>query len=239
MPAYYNEIDPHAAQMATKSNSRWPIAPGDVDERSIVEVQPDDLRGYQQCHFFAGIGGWSYALRLAGIPNDRPVWTGSCPCQPFSTGESSVAAKMIATYGLRSSASSESAALPSIFGEQVAGVNGLAWIDHVFADLEDEDYAVGAADLPAAARERSSKAAVILERPTPAAKITAGGEYKTEMAIMHRCMGPHATIYGILFGWFHGRPRHTSGGRTTSIERMDATGRRWTEGSIPRAWNMR
>ncbi|MBK8123945.1 MAG: DNA cytosine methyltransferase [Dokdonella sp.] len=37
----------------------------------------------------------------------------------------------------------------SVFGEQVAGINGLAWIDHVFADLEDEDYAVGAADLPA------------------------------------------------------------------------------------------
>jgi DNA (cytosine-5)-methyltransferase 1 len=42
------------------------------------------LRGFTQCHFFAGIGVWSYALRLAGWPDDRPVWTGSCPCQPFS-----------------------------------------------------------------------------------------------------------------------------------------------------------
>ncbi len=149
MPAYYNEIDPHAAQWLRKLIADGHIAPGDVDERSIIEVQPDDLRGYEQCHFFAGIGGWSYALRLAGIPDDRPVWTGSCPCQPFSTA------------GKQRGCEDERHLWPtffrlirecrpaSIFGEQVAGVNGLAWIDHVFADLEDEDYAVGAADLPA------------------------------------------------------------------------------------------
>lgn len=149
MPAYYNEIDPHAAQWLRNLIAAGHIAPGDVDERSIVEVQPDDLRGYQQCHFFAGIGGWSYALRLAGISDDRPVWTGSCPCQPFSTA------------GKQRGCEDERHLWPtffrlirecrpaSIFGEQVAGVNGLAWIDHVFADLEDEDYAVGAADLPA------------------------------------------------------------------------------------------
>ncbi|NJO84750.1 MAG: DNA cytosine methyltransferase, partial [Blastochloris sp.] len=32
-----------------------------------------------------GIGGWPLALRWAGWPDNRPVWTGSCPCQPFST----------------------------------------------------------------------------------------------------------------------------------------------------------
>ena len=32
----------------------------------------------------AGIAGWSFALRLARWPDTRPVWTGSCPCQPFS-----------------------------------------------------------------------------------------------------------------------------------------------------------
>ena len=149
MPAYYNEIDPHAAQWLRNLIAAGHIAPGDVDERSIVEVQPDDLRGYQQCHFFAGIGGWSYALRLAGISDDRPVWTGSCPCQPFSTA------------GKQRGCEDERHLWPtffrlirerrpaSVFGEQVAGINGLAWIDHVFADLENQDYAVGAADLPA------------------------------------------------------------------------------------------
>ncbi|MGE0211810.1 MAG: hypothetical protein AB7S41_08965 [Parvibaculaceae bacterium] len=85
MTAYYNEIDPYAAQWLRNLIAAGHIAPGDVDERSIVDVTPGDLDGYTQCHFFAGIGGWPLALRLAGWPDDRPVWTGSCPCQPFST----------------------------------------------------------------------------------------------------------------------------------------------------------
>ena len=84
MTAYYNEFDPFAAAWLRALIADGQIAPGDVDERSIVEVQPSDLVGYTQCHFFAGIGGWSLALRLAGWPDERPVWTGSCPCQPFS-----------------------------------------------------------------------------------------------------------------------------------------------------------
>lgn len=84
MTAYYNEIDPFAAQWLRNLIHAGHIATGDVDERSIVEVQPVDLIGYDQCHFFAGIGGWSLALRLAGWGDDRPVWTGSPPCQDHS-----------------------------------------------------------------------------------------------------------------------------------------------------------
>lgn len=84
MTAYYNEIDPYAAQWLRNLIKAGHIAPGDVDERSILEVHADDLRSYDQAHFFAGIGGWSVAFRLAGWDDDRPVWTGSCPCQPFS-----------------------------------------------------------------------------------------------------------------------------------------------------------
>lgn len=82
--AYYNEHDPHAAEWLRELIKEGLIAPGEVDERDIERVAPDDVRGFTQCHFFAGIGVWSYALRLAGWPDDRPVWTGSCPCQPFS-----------------------------------------------------------------------------------------------------------------------------------------------------------
>ena len=85
MSAYYNEIDPFAAGWLRNLIAAGHIAPGDVDERSIEDVSPDDLARYEQCHFFAGIGGWSYALRLAGWPDDRPVWTGSVPCQPLSS----------------------------------------------------------------------------------------------------------------------------------------------------------
>lgn len=84
MAAYYNEIDPYAAQWLRNLVAAGHIAAGDVDERSIEDVTPDDIRNYTQCHFFAGIGVWSYALRRAGWPDDKPVWTGSCPCQPFS-----------------------------------------------------------------------------------------------------------------------------------------------------------
>ncbi|WP_195832036.1 DNA cytosine methyltransferase, partial [Yersinia enterocolitica] len=84
MTAYYNEIDPYAAQWLRNLIRAGHIAPGYVDERSIEDVRPDDLREFTQCHFFAGVGVWSYALRQAGWPDDKPVWTGSCPCQPFS-----------------------------------------------------------------------------------------------------------------------------------------------------------
>ena len=85
MTVYYNEFNPKAAAMLRQLIADGIIAPGDVDERSIEDVHPTDLIGYDQCHFFAGIGGWSVALGLAMWPDDRPVWTGSCPCQPFST----------------------------------------------------------------------------------------------------------------------------------------------------------
>lgn len=147
--AYYNEIDPYAAQWLRNLIAAGHIAPGEVDERSIVDVAPDDLRGFDQCHFFAGVGGWSLALRLAGWPDSRPVWTGSCPCQPFSVA------------GVRRGGEDERHLWPSffrliqerrpsdVFGEQVASADGYAWLDHVCADLEGEDYAAAAADIPA------------------------------------------------------------------------------------------
>ena len=149
MAAYYNEIDPFVAAWLRNLIAAGLIAPGDVDERSIADVRPDDLRGYGQCHFFAGIGGWSYALRLAGWDDARPVWTGSCPCQPFSAA------------GKRQAGADERHLWPAwlrlirkrrpyrVFGEQVAGAVGLGWLDRVFADLEDEGYACGAAVLGA------------------------------------------------------------------------------------------
>lgn len=85
MTAYYNEFDGFAADWLENLIHAGLIAPGVVDRRSIEDVTPDDLRDFTQCHFFAGIGVWSYALRRAGWSDDRPVWTASCPCQPFSS----------------------------------------------------------------------------------------------------------------------------------------------------------
>lgn len=167
--AYYNEFDPHAAEWLRNLIKNGLIAPGEVDGRDIREVQPDDLRGFTQCHFFAGIGVWSYSLRRAGWPDSRPVWTGSCPYQGFSSS------------GLQRGFDDERHLWPDwyrliraerppvIFGEQVASAlivgranykagehgpyglygsdseteNPTAWLDLVQTDLERSVYAVG------------------------------------------------------------------------------------------------
>jgi len=147
--AYYNEIDKCAAETLRQLIKAGHIAAGDVDERSIIDVRADDLKGYTQVHFFAGIGIWSAALRLARWADDRPVWTGSCPCQDYS-----VAGKQQGNEGERN-------LWPYMFGlvrerhpvallgEQVENAVGFGWLDGVCADLEAEAYATGAVVLGA------------------------------------------------------------------------------------------
>lgn len=148
--AYYNEIDPFAAQWLRNLIAGGHIAPGEVDERSIEDVTPDDLRGFTQCHFFAGIGVWSHSLRLAGWPDDKPVWTGSCPCQPFSAagkgnGFTDERHLWPHFFHLISERRPE-----HVFGEQVAAGNANAWFDLVQADLEGMGYAFGLVPFAAA-----------------------------------------------------------------------------------------
>lgn len=150
MTAYYNEIDPFAAQWLRELIKAGLIAQGEVDERSIEDIKPSELMGYTQCHFFAGIGIWSLALRNAGWPDNRPVWTGSCPCQPFSAA------------GKGTGFADERHLWPSfawliaecrpadIFGEQVASKAVEPWIDLVQADLEGMGYAFGCVPFPSA-----------------------------------------------------------------------------------------
>jgi len=146
---YYNEIEPFAVEWLKNLIKEGLIADGYVDSRPIQEVQPGDLVEFKQCHFFAGIGGWSYALRLAGVPDDFPVWTGSCPCQPFS-----VAGKRAGTADERhlwpEMFRLVQACKPQrVFGEQVEGAIKHGWLDGVFADLEAQNYSTGAAVLGA------------------------------------------------------------------------------------------
>lgn len=141
--AYYNEIDPFAAQWLRNLIGAGHIAPGEVDERSIEDVTPDDLRGFTQCHFFAGIGVWSHSLRLAGWPDDRPVWTGSCPCQPFSAagkGDGFADERHLWPHFFHLISERRP---QHVFGEQVASGYANTWFDLVQADLEGVGYAFG------------------------------------------------------------------------------------------------
>lgn len=145
---YYNEFDRQKAATLRNLIEEGAIAPGVVDERSIVEVRPEDLAGFTQCHFFAGGGLWSLCLRLAGWPDDRPVWTGSCPYGPFSKA------------GLRKGFEDPRHLWPAwfrlicerrpvvLFGEQSDEAD--AWLDLVSTDLEAHRYAIGSAIIPAA-----------------------------------------------------------------------------------------
>lgn len=147
---YYNENDPFAAAWLRELIKRELIPEGFVDERSIVEVKASELREYGQCHFFAGIGGWSHALGLAGWPEDEPVWTGSCPCQPFSVAGRGEGEKDARHLWPAFRTLIEECGPAVVFGEQVAGKAGLEWLSGVRADLEAVGYALGAADLCAA-----------------------------------------------------------------------------------------
>lgn len=167
MAVYYNDSDPAACAWLRELIAAGHLPAGEVDGRSILDVQPADLCGFTQCHFFAGIGGWPHALRLAGVAEDWPVWTGSPPCQPFSQAGQRKGQnddRHLAPAFLRLVA----ACRPDlVFGEQVAsaavlgpsgrtagtaaeGATGWAWFDALADALEAASYAVAAADLPAA-----------------------------------------------------------------------------------------
>ena len=152
MTAYFNENSAFPAAWLENLTAAGHIAKGEIDDRDIRQVTPDDLRGFDQCHFFAGIGVWSYALRLAGVPDDARVWTGSCPCQPWSgvsrgraKGKADPRHLWPAWFKLI-----RECRPPVVFGEQVSGGDGLLWLDTVPSDLECECYACRAFDRDAA-----------------------------------------------------------------------------------------
>ena len=196
---YYNEFDPKAAAWIQQLIDNKQIPYGYVDSRSILEVQPSDLSGFTQCHFFAGIAGWSLALQLAGWPEDRPVWTASLPCQPFST-----AGKQLGT-------SDERHLWPvfcelvrqcrpeHIFGEQVANAIGKGWLDGISTDLETEGYSCGATVLGA----HSAGGPHTRQRLFWVAEETQAGIYRNENDVI-LCCRCHQEPLGGLCSCKHG-----------------------------------
>lgn len=145
MKIYYNEIDDYCIEALKQLMIDGVIPKGDIDERSIEDVLPSDLDGYDQCHFFAGIGVWAYVAKNYG-----KLWTGSCPCQPFSQA------------GKGKGLADQRHLWPAfhwlidqcrprlVLGEQVGSKATLPWIDLVFDDLEGAGYSVWAKNFPAA-----------------------------------------------------------------------------------------
>lgn len=146
---YYNEFDKNSATMLRQMISDGLLPPADVDERPIQEIDANELKKYTQCHFFAGIGGWQYALQLAKWPATRPVWTGSCPCQPFSAAGNKRGKQDDRHLWPIWERLIKECRPATIFGEQVATAVAHGWLDDVYQGLEAQGYAVGAAVLPA------------------------------------------------------------------------------------------
>ena len=166
-PAYYNDFDEGSVAWLAELMKQGHIPPGEIDRRSILDVCVSDLRGFKQCHFFAGIGGWAYALRLAGVPVDISLWTGSPPCQPFSVAgrqkgrddERHLAPHFVdlvraARPGMLLG---EQVASAEVFGKAPKRVRGnavpppdWAWIDDLLNRLEAARYTAGAVDFPSA-----------------------------------------------------------------------------------------
>lgn len=140
----YNDNNPEACAWMRELIADGLIPRGDVSEKSISELDPDEVRRYTQFHAFCGIAGWPYACALAGIRADESIWTGSCPCQPYSA-----AGKQLGDADPRNLWPAFFRLIREcrplrVFGEQVPNAIGHGWLDGISSDLEKEGYAVGA-----------------------------------------------------------------------------------------------
>jgi len=180
---YYNDNDPYVCAWTAELIKQGVIPNGVVECADIRGIKAESLIKYTQVHLFCGIGVWAYALQQAGWDKDRPVWTLSCPCQPFSAA------------GKRKGFNDERHLWPTVFvliskcrpvtvfGEQVASKDGLAWLDIVHADLEGAGYAVGTADICAAGFGRRTSDSGCGSWPTPIARMCGTGKQQERIAI--------------------------------------------------------
>lgn len=146
---YYNEYDLAAAEWLTHLIDKGLIPYGDVDTRSILDVSPEDLKGYTQCHFFAGIGGWAYALNLINVSTSLNLWTGSCPCQPFSSAGKKLGFNDERDLWGKFYELIKACRPKYVFGEQVSSAIAYGWLDRLTSDLGSVEYACASAILEA------------------------------------------------------------------------------------------
>ena len=143
---YYNDNNKDCIKHLRALIQDGLINKGELDERSIKDIQANKLIGYTRVHLFAGMGGWEEALRIAGWPEGVSVWTGSPPCQPFSKA------------GKRKGFKDERHLWPEmrrlidgcrpnwVFGEQVSSKDGRLWLSGVRSEMEKMGYGFWAVD---------------------------------------------------------------------------------------------
>lgn len=233
---FYNEIDPDAANVLRALIDDGVIAPGVVDTRSIKDLTPDDLAGYTQVHFFAGGGLWSVAARLARWPDDRPLWTGSCPCQPFSAAGKGGGVDDPRHLWPDFFRLIRACRPPVVMGEQVAGAPGYGWFDGVRSDLAGEDYASRCVDIPACAvdaphiRQRLYWIAVgdAERRGQHGARLPDGERQEVTVAAGADGREPVGAAFGVVnaprVGRGEGRPEHELRSGRPALAGADAQG---------------
>ena len=130
MSAWYNEIDPYAAQWLRNLIAAGMIAPGDVDEDQYERQNWTDTSNATSSPGSAS-GPRPAPRRMAGRQAaDRP-----CPCQPFSQAAGEAASTTRGTSGplVRPRRRAPPAV---VLGEQVEAAIGRGWLDLVQTDLE-------------------------------------------------------------------------------------------------------
>ena len=200
MTAYYNEFDPKAAAWLRQLIKNGDIAPGEVDERSITDVQATDLKSYTQHHFFAGIGVWSYALRNAGWSDDTPVCTASLPCQPFSVAGNQLGKKDERHLLPHFLELVRECGFNTIFGEQVKAAIRHGWLEDLRSEMEQEAYAVrhvvlGAHSVNAAHKRQRLFWVADSLKPRQQRRLSGGAHKKRQD--FNRYSGCHSTDSGV------------------------------------------
>lgn len=141
MSTLYNDFNNDSVAWLRQLIENGDISDGEVVGGDFRELNADELREYKTVHLFAGVGGWDYALRLAGWSG--PVWTASLPCQPFSPAGKGKG-KDDDRHLLPDFLDLVAKCRPNVlFGEQSPGAIKHGWLDDLQTGLEAEGYTVG------------------------------------------------------------------------------------------------
>lgn len=110
---YYNDSEKFVCRWLENLIMFGHIPNGIVDCRPIQEITPNDLKGFTQCHFFAGIGGGASPLNSRGGQKIDRSGPAPAPANRSPSQGNKKGSPIPATYGLPGSIFKRNAALQS------------------------------------------------------------------------------------------------------------------------------